>query len=124
MQKGFETQIQEIIQEIKELILIPMHPCTDVESELIERERLISERIKQLQPPKPPTCGTCDYVSPVYSLNSDGEGRCIKSMSSYRCKKVTCLRLDSFGDEDPIGLPLSGFGCNSHSDYGVPDETK
>lgn len=80
--------------------------------------------LKNLQPPKPPTCGTCDYVSPVYSLNSDGEGRCIKSMSSYRCKKVTCLRLDSFGDEDPIGLPLSNFGCNSHSDYGVPDETK
>lgn len=117
MPKEFETQIQEIIQEIKELILIPMHPCTDVESELIERERLISERIKQLQPPKPPTCGTCDHMEVVYGINGCGQ-----KVKRYRnCKKIKHLKQsEAFGEfHHDVEIPLSGWGCNRHSDYKV-----
>lgn len=92
MSKEFEAKKQEIIQEIKELILIPLHPCTDLESELIEREGWISERIKQLQLPKPPTCSTCEHFT----------GR--------RC---------DLGITDRWLEADESFGCLHHSDYEV-----
>lgn len=103
--KEFEAKKQEIIQEIKELILIPLHPCADVESELIEHEGLISERIKQLQSPNPPTCATCKHF--IQELDNAGS-----------CQKLVANEIINFTDGIAT-LVFTDFGCNWHSSYEV-----
>lgn len=85
------------------------------QGELIMREHgdTLMRDLKELHLPTAPTCNTCAHKINVFRLTEGGS----KILSNYFCEKVSCLSKDDFGDEDRRSLPLSGFGCNQHSDY-------
>ena len=106
--KEFEAKKQEIIDEVDALNNLGLINN--------EARAIVINPLNQLQPPRP-TCATCDYKRPVMHMIRNSNGW-VNKLGGYECKKVKCLKLNSFGDESSIQLPLKGFGCNWHSDYG------
>lgn len=103
--KEFEAKKQEIIQFMnKSLVLVPTHQAnTYIISDSKASE--LENKLKQLQPPKPPTCATCK------SLN----GKAMSYCQNYRTDQV--IGRAEIADEYIEILNINDFGCIHHSDY-------
>lgn len=70
--------------------------------------------INELQPPKPPTCSTCDHIN----LKCDSS-----AYNGFLCKNINALNADgdvvsTSGGYNIRIKNIDNFGCIHHSDYG------
>lgn len=74
----------------------------------------LSRAINELQPPKPPTCSTCDHIN----LKCDSS-----AYNGFLCKNINALNADgdvvsTSGGYNIRIKNIDNFGCIHHSDYG------
>lgn len=96
--KEFEAKKQELLDCLYEL------DANFTKKQLAEYDKSI-KLIKQLQPPKPPTCATCKYYNQLYS----NAGNCANGFGNHWI----------INENEYTQLVDDKFGCVHHLSYEV-----
>jgi len=118
--KEFEAKKQEIIDDIDNAASKGLKPNGVRKWEITEVALgEIETKIKQLQPPKPPTCSICAYRNAVTDDLTLGMKytyvACTNPVMLHNLG-IKFLRVDQLTIE-----PAKEFGCVFHSDYEVAE---